>query len=222
MATTTLPAAKQEVGELRFLIHGIDWEGYETLLKLLPRTRMTYDRGSVEFMSPLYRHENYAARLGRMLETLTEELDLPLRSSRSTTFRLKAKDRGLEPDQSYYLANAHRLKGLKTIDLQVEPPPDLSVEVDITSSSLDRMGIYASLRVPEVWRFDGEDLTIHLLRDDGTYEHAQTSAAFPFLPIGELPAFLLDDQYDDETPWVKAFRAWVRDVVEPRFREYPH
>jgi Uma2 family endonuclease len=221
MVTATLPGAKQDTGERRFVIHGVDWDGYEALLKLLPRTRMTYDRGVVELMSPMYIHELYRKRLASLIEILADELEIPYIAAGSTTFRRQLLDRGLEPDESYYLDSIARLNNRMDINLDVDPPPDLAVEVDITSSSLDRMGIYAALGVPEVWRFDGEIFTVQLLRADGIYELSESSRAFGFLPIGDIPGRLLDAQFPDEMRWGKACRAWVRDVVAPPFRDYP-
>jgi Uma2 family endonuclease len=221
MATATLPAAKHQIGERRFVLDGVDWEGYETLLRLFPRTRMTYDRGVVELMSPMYVHELYRKRLASLIETLADELEIPYIAAGSTTFRRQLLDRGLEPDESYYLTSIGRLNNRMDINLDVDPPPDLAVEVDITSSSLDRMGIYAALGVPEVWRFDGEIFTVQLLRADRFYALSQSSRAFGFLPIGDIPGRLLDARFPDEMRWGKACRAWVRDVVAPHFRDDP-
>jgi Uma2 family endonuclease len=221
MATATLPAAKHQIGERRFVLDGLDWDGYETLLRLFPRTRMTYDRGVVELMSPLYVHEHYRKRLALLIETLADELEIPYIAAGSTTFRRQLLDRGLEPDESYYLDSIVRLNNRMDINLDVDPPPDLAVEVDITSSSLDRIGIYAAIGVAEVWRFDGEIFTVQLLRADRIYELSQSSRAFGFLPIGDIPGRLLDAQFPDEMRWGKACRAWVRDVVAPHFRDDP-
>jgi len=215
MTSTVSPATSRQ-GEHRFVIQGIDWDGYETLLKIMPRVRITYDRGVVELMSPLFPHELYKSRLGRLIEIMAEELDIPIITAGSTTYKRLVLDRGLEPDESYYLGGYDRLTDRGRIHLDVDPPPDLAVEVDITSSSLDRMGIYAALGVREVWRFDGESLTIQLLQKDKTYALSNMSLAFPFLPVSEIPDLILDGEANDETQWGKLVRRWVKDIVVPR------
>ena len=104
-------------------------------------------------------------------------------------------------------------------DFDVDPPPDLAIEVEITNSILNKLEIYARLGVPELWRFDGEILSVWLLQADGSYAESARSAAFPFLPMDEVSRFLLDpDMSDEETRWGRSFRAWVREVLLPIYR----
>jgi Uma2 family endonuclease len=220
MATATLPGAKKEVGERRFVLYGIDWDGYETFLKLLPRTRMTYDRGVLELMSPLSIHEVYKRRLGRLIEIVGDVLKIPYIAAGSTTFKRRLVERGLEPDESFYLGSIGRLTNRMEFDLEVDPPPDLAVEVDITSSSLDRLSIYAALGVPEVWRFDSEVLMVHVLRPGQGYETCASSAAFPYLPLDDVVNQLFLTTYPDDLTWSRVCRVWVRRVVAPRYREF--
>ncbi len=105
------------------------------------------------------------------------------------------------------------------VDLDVDPPPDLAVEVEITSKSSTGQGIYAALRVPEIWRFDGETLSVHLLQEDGNYIPSETSAAFPFVPMNELASFLRGYALGDDTRWGRTFREWVRTTLLPRYRD---
>src|SRR5260370_39130270 len=163
-------ATVQIVGERRFLFEKVNWEAYEALLKTwqdLP-VRMTYDQGRLEIMSPLLSHEQYGSLLAQMVEAFTLELRIPRHTGGSTTFKQEAKERGLEPDECYWIQNEPRMRSRKEFDPDTDPPPDLAIEVDITSSSLDRMSIYADLGVPQVWRFDGDTLTMNLL-PKGTY-----------------------------------------------------
>jgi Uma2 family endonuclease len=202
------------------LLYGIGWDGYQKVLDVLANRpiRLTYDRGDLELMSPLAKHERYKQLLGRVVEVVTEELDIPMIAAGSTTFSREDVDRGLEPDQCFYIANAGRIHDQTRIDLNTDPPPDLAVEIDITSSSLDRLGIYAALAIPEVWRFDGETLDVLLLQADGTYSSCANSSAFPFLPMQEVARRLIEYDLSNDSRWGREVRAWVRNEVGPRFR----
>jgi Uma2 family endonuclease len=220
-ATETEKSTRAEVGELRFLIHNVGWDRYEGLLELFgdDGPRMNYSRGNVELMSPLVPHERYSSLIGFLIEAMVEELEIPANALGSTTFRKQAADRGLEPDECYYLgANAGRIDAQRRVDLDVDPPPDLAIEVEITSGLLDKLDLYAGLGVPEIWRFDGEALSILLLQPDRTYQSSGTSRAFTFLPMGEIVRFLGEYEAANETAWRRSFRAWVREVLLPLHR----
>jgi Uma2 family endonuclease len=174
------------------------------------RLRITYDRGSLEIMTLSPEHECYKKLLGRLIEALTEELGLPLASFGSMTCKRRRRQRGLEPDESYWIASEPLVHGKVTIDLRVDPPPDLAVEIDITHSSLDRMAVYAALGVREVWRFDGKVLSFQVLQAIGKYTSSQTSCAFPRLTVADISQFLALRGQMDENALLRQFRAWVR------------
>lgn len=220
MATAVETSKPAPPAPERFLFRGVGWEGYQAILKLVAnrRVRVTYDRGDVELMSPLPIHERYKSLFGRMIETLTEELGSPIISVGSMTIGGEDADRALEPDECFYLASFGRLRDPDRIDLDVDPPPDLAVEIDITRSSLNKMEIYAALRIPEVWRFDGDSFRIFILQADGQYRHSETSEAFPFLPMTEFVRFVREPGTANGTLWIRNFRTWVREVVVPLAR----
>jgi Uma2 family endonuclease len=193
-------------------MRNIDWRQYRAIADAIGEThvRLTYDRGALEFMTLSHGHERRKELLGRLLGVLTEELDMPCQSGGSTTFNREDLKRGIEPDQCYYLEHEALVRGKEEIDLGVDPPPDLAIEIEVSRSALNRMDIYAALRVPEVWRFDGTHLHVHLLNDQGEYDEAERSRHFPFLPIAELEGFLQRRTEMDETQLVKMFRLWVR------------
>ena len=118
--------------------------------------------------------------------------------------------RALEPDECYWIANEISVRGRVDLDLDIDPPPDLALEIEISRSMLDRMSIYAALKVPEVWRWDSETLSVHLLTARGTYRASKRSKTFPFLPLDEFAAFLTRADLS-ETKLIRAFRSWVRD-----------
>lgn len=196
------------------LLHEVDWQTYSQLLRTFaerPAVRLTYDRGDLEIMSPLREHEDASYLVGRFIAVLTEELDLPMSGGGSTTLRRRKKQRGLEPDECYWITNEAKVRGKKRLNLRVDPPPDLAIEVDVTRSSLNRMGIYARLGVPEVWRLDdGQTLTFHVLGKDSMYAEATHSLAFPLITPADLLAFLPLRLRMDHTTVVRQFREWLR------------
>jgi Uma2 family endonuclease len=210
--STIMIATVQQSSQQRFVFRDADWRMYKELLQILGErpVRLTYDRGRLELMTLSFGHERSSGLLGRFVEVLTEELNIPLNSSGSTTLNREDLDRGLEGDQSYYLDNEERVRNKEEIDLNVDPPPDLAIEVDVSRSSLNRMSIYVALKVPEVWRYDGEELQAYLLGPDGKYAVSPTSRHFPFLRMVEVVAFLQMRTEMSDTSLVRAFREWVR------------
>jgi Uma2 family endonuclease len=196
------------------LLDDVDWRTYSRLLRVFaerPRVRLTYDRGRLEIMSPLLEHDDDARFLGRLVVVLTEELDLPLKSGGSTTLRRQLRQRGIEADESFWIANAPRMKGRRRLNLRTDPPPDLAIEVDVTHSSLDHLAIYAALRVPEVWRLERNMLLFHVLGAGGTYQVRDRSLAFPLITPADLLRFLKKArEAGDQNPVIKEFRTWLR------------
>lgn len=210
--------AVQTLGEQRVLLDGINWEAYEALLRTWQdrRVRLTFDEGSLEIMSPLHRHEQYGRLIGRFVEMYTIGRKIPLHSGGSTTFKKEAKKRGLEPDESYWIQREAAMRGRKDFDIDRDPPPDLGIEIDITSSSLDRMRIYATLGIPEIWRYDGERLTIYLRDGPESYAESDVSRALPELRPADLHRFLELSDTLDETTLLAEVLDWARAQAEPK------
>ncbi len=187
MATVTIPT------EQRFVLAGIDWPAYVTFGELLGErhVRLTYDRGELEFMTLSPEHERAKKRLARLIEALTEELDIDIASCGSMTCRREDLERGLEPDECYSISHEAQVRGRTDVDLEQDPPPDLVLEVEISRSALDRMGLYASFGVSEVWRWDGQTIHVSRLQTDGHYADSQRSHVFPFLPLTEFTRFAI-------------------------------
>jgi Uma2 family endonuclease len=197
----------------RFVLYGEPWETYARLVRLFDERRhlrITFDRGALELMTFSLEHERSKHLLGRLIWTLAEELDLPIACLGSLTLKRRRKQRGLEPDECFWIQNEAKVRTLQKFDWRRDPPPDLVLEVDISRSSLNRLGIYAALGVPEVWRFDGTQLEVHVLGADGKYARRDHSAAFPFLRPAELLPFLAQYTTLGENGMVRAFRTWVR------------
>jgi Uma2 family endonuclease len=204
--------AAPTTGAAPAVLYGIDWQTYTRLLRVFEKSRrlhLTYDRGTLQIMSPLWEHEGPADLLSCFVVVLTEELQLPRRAGGSVTLRRRGKQRGLEPDKCYWIASAAQMQGKTHLDLRTDPPPDLAIEVDVTNSSVDRMSIYAALGVPEVWRLSSTGLTFNV-RQGRTYQVQANSLAFPQLVTADLMNFLNQFGQVDEGALVLQFRAWVR------------
>ncbi|GCL54119.1 hypothetical protein NIES3806_14560 [Microcystis aeruginosa NIES-3806] len=195
-------------------LSGISWETYETLLEELNnrRLRLTYNRGTLEIMAPSPEHELSKEVLGRFVETLAEELAVQIYPLGSTTFK-RPEISGAEPDKCFYIYNIDAVRGKKRLDLNEDPPPDLVLEIDVTSSSQNRLQVYADLGVREVWIYNGEFLAIQQL-ENGTYITSQSSQFFANLPILEIAIFLQQAGQKDYLELVKEFRNWVRSQTE--------
>jgi Uma2 family endonuclease len=185
---------------------------YEALLSARgdnPAPRFTYDRGTLEIMSPSGKHEWLKRLLGRFIETFTLEQGTLVRSAGSTTFKSQMKTKGLEPDECYYVQNEHLVRGKDDLDLTVDPPPDLAIEIDLSSSSLDKLGIYSSLGVRELWTRDRGGLVVHELQASGEYALSDQSKVLPGLTVADLNRFLEQRKSLDETNLVRSFQRWV-------------
>jgi Uma2 family endonuclease len=192
-----------------------DWEGYLTVSALIGdrRLRTFYTDGEMEILMPSSKHEIWISLLGRLIELLIVELRIAAKCAGMTTFRRDDLEKGLEPDRCYYISNEPKVCGKLNLDLRVDPPPDLALEVKVTSSIEKRMRIYAGLGVPEVWRFDGEKLTVNRLVANGEYVVMDRSQFFPMMPMPEWLRFMRMYEEMNETALLIAFQDWVRQQV---------
>jgi Uma2 family endonuclease len=200
----------------RVVLHDVSWATLEALLDDLETSRqhlrLAYEDGTLELMTRSREHEQIKTILGRMLELLTFERNIPMLSYGSTTLRRKDRRRAVEPDECYYVTHEQAVRAKKDCDLVRDPPPDLALEVDITSSSLRRLRVYARLGVGEVWRWNGKAVVVHLLAATGAYEESNRSRLFPWLPVTELARFIERRSELDETSLMHAFRDWLRSL----------
>jgi len=172
--------------------------------------RLTYDRGHLEIMSPSAEHERLKETVTLLINIMAEEMGINAEGFGSITFRGADLARGFEPDACFYIASLGQVKGKATLDLRFDPPPDLVIEIDITNPSLDKFSIFAQLRVPEVWRYDGSALQICRLENEEYVKHTE-STALPGV-TGELIGHFLDTSRTlERLAWVRQVRAWVRD-----------
>jgi Uma2 family endonuclease len=195
---------------------GIPWAMYTRLADLRDERRsgvkITFDRGRIEIMSPKIQHEQPHFRLGLVVMTLAEEFGIEIVNAGATTLRRERGEQGLEADESFYIANAAKVMGVKDIDLSIHPPPDLVIEIDLTASSVSKEGIYAKLRVPEVWRAD-DRITFRHLQSNGSYQTMPKSLAFPLVASEALTQLFVDGQDEGEVAFLRLCRTWVRSLV---------
>lgn len=201
--------------EQRFVLDCVEWEQYEQIAEALNgrHVRLTYDRGALEFMTIGSKHGWLARLIARFIVVLSEETGTPRRSCGDITMKRMVLERGIEPDDCFYLTNEQAIRGRDEIDFEIDPPPDLGVEVDIAASSRRRMPVYAALGVPEVWRYARDRVTFHRLSAAGAYEISETSRYFPFLTSTVLNEFLGRRSTVEENALVQSFREWVRQQI---------
>lgn len=195
-------------------IDGVPWDEYENLLADLGdgySVRVFYDQGTMEIMAPASTHEKPKSILHTIVTVLRDELAIDVESLGSTTLKAEMKATGAEPDDCFYIQNAAEVIGKDDLNLVYDPPPDLVVEIDRTSSSLDKFSIYGALGVPEIWRVAGDLIEFHLLCGS-EYAESATSAAFPFLTNQQLSEFLAVGFAQGERKAASAVRAWLRET----------
>jgi Uma2 family endonuclease len=198
----------QSAGEQRVLLRGLSWESYLQILNALPdsrRARLTYDDGVLEITMPSELHEFSRSLIDIFIRTLIEVMGLRLKTMGSTTMNYPHLKKGAEPDNAYYIQNQPLVKG-RTVDFSQDPPPDLVVEVDITHTDIAKNQFYASLGIPEFWRFDGQVWRIYQLQEQ-VYVEVENSPIFPQVPKERLYAFLAEAQ-EDEIEAVRSIRSW--------------
>jgi Uma2 family endonuclease len=215
---TLLPEIPNHREGQRVVLHNISWQTYQAMLADMGdhrASRLAYDLGVLEITMPSDLHEFIKRLLERIMTTLTEELNLKVRSVGSVTLDREDLEKGVEPDSGFYIQNASQIRGRK-LDLAINPPPDLVVEVDITSSSTRRLKIYQSLQVPEVWRCTAQALKIKRL-ENGEYVDCEFSAAFPMVSRSDLMRFLGEgNDTDDDNAVIRSLRSWIQSQL-PNF-----
>ncbi|HUY34086.1 MAG TPA: Uma2 family endonuclease [Pirellulales bacterium] len=220
VARTLPPASKRATSgdaEPRVALFNIPWDTYLSLVKANGEgpVRFTYDRGMLEIMTLSRYHERLSRFLHRLVGALSEELGIEICSTGATTMHSDKLQRGAEADESFYIRHESLVRGHGREDFDPASPPDMAVEIDLSSDSSRRLPIYSALGIPEVWRYDGRRLTFQALRRGGNYHLVKRSLSFPKLAAADLERFL--DKYDliGESALVRQFRQWVRETMLP-------
>jgi Uma2 family endonuclease len=215
MITLRLQQIRVPPGQ-RILLEAISWHEFEAIVEELGEhrgSRLAYSKGTLEIVSPLPEHEKARVVMSDLLKILLDALDMPWESLGSTTFRREGMAAGIEPDDCFYIQHQATMVGKERIDLAVDPPPDLVIEIDVTSTTA--LQAYEALQGPERWRYHNRALQIFVLRD-GTYVLSLGSPTFPHMPIVEgVTQFVEMSRTAGTAPALRAFRQWVREHIQP-------
>jgi Uma2 family endonuclease len=206
MAQTTYASTQ------RIILPGIRWCTYQSLLTDMADSHavhMTYDQGMLELMAPSYPHEQYNRVLAMIVEAIALAKGCDLHPAGSTTFTREDIARGFEPDSCFYLEHARDVRGKHALDLRIDPPPDLVIEIDITHPSLDKFPLYATVGVPEVWRFEGQRVTIYHLNGP-SYTRGNTSIVLPPVTDQQLTEWMHQQRDLPYPQWFQGIQEHVR------------
>lgn len=196
----------------RILLNDISWKEYGMFLEDFEEKagwRLAYDGGKLEIMPPTPEHEEYSFNFHNFVLAYCERFELELEGRRSTTFRKKFLEKGVEPDECYYIQSAEKIAG-KEIAAKDFPMPDVAVEVDVTTESLDKFPIYSALGIPELWIYDGKKLTFYEL-EGKKYHQISNSRALPQLSSEKLAEFLKISRDKGQTFALRSFRIWLNE-----------
>lgn len=196
------------------LLKDITWDEFEQILEELGEdraSRLSFSNGVLEIMVPLPEHEKDKEIIGELVRMLLDALDIDFEALGSTTFKSEQMTQAIEADTCFYIENHQAVIGKNRIDLTVDPPPDLAIEIDITSRT--KFDNYRLLGVPELWRYSQKGLEINLLQS-GEYVNSQNSPNFPEIPIVELiNRFVEKALTQGRSQAVREFRRWIKENI---------
>jgi Uma2 family endonuclease len=208
--TTPLTVTSQV--EQKVILHNVSWQLYEHLLaehKDVCNPRFAYDRGVLEIMVLSFEHEQLNRLIADIFGVLADELAIDYINAGSTTFKREDVARGFEPDTAFYVQHVEEVRGKVRLDPTIDPPPDVVIEVDISSPSLNKLPIFAALGIPEIWRYDNNTLTI-LRLDHGDYSAQEESLALAGATRTAISGFIDEGKRLTRSVWLRHVRAWVR------------
>jgi Uma2 family endonuclease len=207
--------ASSPLTETRTLLKNISWQTFKTMLAEMGverNSRFAYDKGIVEIMTPLMLHENSNRLIEGYILVLCEEFGLEVKSTGSLTLTRDDLEKGGEPDSSYYIQNESLVRDKENIDLVKDPPPDLVLEVEYSRPKIDKLSLYASMGIPEFWRYNGTVLRIYIL-SGSQYSEVELSPTFVPVPVKDIPRFIQESKKIGQLAAKSAFRTWVRQQI---------
>ncbi|MGH1395616.1 MAG: Uma2 family endonuclease [Trichormus sp.] len=201
--------------QTRTLLKNISWQTFKAMLTDMGNernSRLAYDNGIVEIMTPLMPHETSNRLIEGLIVVLCEEFNLEVKTTGSLTLTRDDLEKGAEPDSSYYIQNEFLVRDKENIDLNEDPPPDLVLEVDYSKPKIDKLSLYAAMGIPEFWRYNGTRLRIYILSGN-QYTEVEQSPTFAPVIVKDIPRFLQESQKIGQLAAKKAFRAWVKQQI---------
>ena len=203
------------VGEQRIAIHGVSYEFYKQFCKEIGEqpVRLSFNQGCLEIMITKSPHEYFKTLLAKIVEATIFELNIPVRSGGAMTFQRDDLKKGFEPDECWWIAHEAVVRNTTDFNFEKDPPPDLAIEIEMSHSLAKRIKIYAAMKVPEVWRFNGIQLRFCILDQEGQYHDAERSLAFPYLSPDHIQPFLSLPNETDETSRIRGYVRWLREHV---------
>ncbi len=213
MSAVLTETNSQLLVEQSVILHGVSWQTYEQLMKDhedRSGPHFTYQNGELEIFMPPKKHQKLTRFFEIFVSTVIEELDSDVESLGSTTFKREFRQNGVEPDCCFYIQNVEKVKGIGKIDLKIHPPPDLVVEVDITSPSINRFPIYADFGVKEIWQYKKDEIKIFVLSGKKYVEKAE-SLALSKVTSQILMQFITESETEKRSAWVKNVRKWINE-----------
>lgn len=201
----------KEESETRIVLENVSWEIFVALADERRGSvpRLSYNEGVLEMMSPKRKHENISCLLGRMIEAYSEIRGIEILSVASVTVKRSDLKKAYEADESYYVTNIDKVLAKEELDFEVDPPPDLVIEVELTASAIDKLELFAAMQVREVWRHDGTSVQIYRL-SNGRYDCIAESTELPGLSSDLINRYLDQRLQAGETTWIRAFRSEVQ------------
>lgn len=196
----------------QLLLEDVSWQQLESILAELGESRaarLSYSNGRLEIMVPLPEHEKAKEIIGDMVKILLEEQQIAFETLGSTTLKNERMTQAVEPDTCFYIQNQEAVIGKNRLDMSLDPPPDLAIEIDLTSRT--QLDNYQILGVPELWRYAQRGLQINVLQA-GRYVESDFSPTFPEIPIIELVnRYVGQSQVYGRTQAIQGFRSWLRE-----------
>lgn len=189
----------------------IPWAEFEFVAKALDDrrdVRLSYYRGKMEITMPSPEHEEYVDLIQDLTRLLVRELGLRMESRGTALLKRELRETGAQPDGCFYIQHAAEIIGKRQLDLTIDPPPDIVVEVDLSTDLRGKFTIYATLGVPELWRYDGLSFEMYHLTETG-YVEAPASLAFPFLTASVMTDFLEQSKEFGQDAALDEFRNWI-------------
>jgi Uma2 family endonuclease len=193
------------------ILRQVSWKEFEAILEEMGEhraSRVAYYQGVLEIRMPLPEHEKAKIMIGEFVKILLDELEIDWEPYGSTTFKRPEMAVGLEPDDCFYIQNSRLMIGNQRVNLSVDPPPDLAIEVDVTSKT--QLDAYLALGVPELWIYTEGKLQVFVLQQ-GEYLSTETSPIFGNFPvIDRILQFLQESEIIGASAARRGFRQWVR------------